>query len=356
MANFKLSGDLEAVSVIMAGGSGTRFWPLSRKDKPKQYLSLTDAEPSLIQQTARRMSELSGDSGVLVLTGEAQRHLVEEHLPGVAVLAEPCARNTAPCLGLAALEVLDQLGDLPMVCVPADHVIENESVLVDIFRQAVEYCREEDVLITVGIEPSGPETGYGYIRTSERSAKSIMQVEQFVEKPDLETAKEYVESGQYFWNAGMFVWRPSVLLAQFEKYLPDCLARLKSMQAQNVRQRSEIFASITPISIDFGVMEKAENVKVIAGTGFRWNDVGSWSAWAEVLEETGKEVCSGELVQVDCRNNLILGGKRLIACIGMEDIVIVDTEDAVLVCPKGEDQKVKEVVEVLKEKGYSRLL
>lgn len=370
-----LRKDLSAVVVIMAGGSGTRFWPLSRTTCPKQFLSLTGTERSLIQATADRVRPLTGDGGVLVVTAEHQASLVTEQLPEAAVLSEPIARNTAPCIGYAATRVLHEIGDVPMLCIPADHMVWGEEALVEIYGEALRFAATETVLVTIGIQPTRPETGYGYIERGGRLAahRGAYQVKRFVEKPDFETAREYVQSGRYFWNSGMFAWRPSVILAEIGKFMPELRAGLAEIEAVWTQSGSEestfdavqkIYRTLPAVSIDYGVMEKATAVAMFPGVGFQWSDVGSWLAWAEAeqrrIGENGN-FSDGDVILVDTEHCAVLGnrnveGRKLIAGVGLRDLIVVETDDAILICHRDSAQDVKQVVDVLRERGRTEFL
>ncbi|MCB0343725.1 MAG: mannose-1-phosphate guanylyltransferase [Bdellovibrionales bacterium] len=364
----QLSSDAAAVAVIMAGGSGTRFWPASRNSFPKQFLSLAGSDRSLIQATSDRLRPLVGADGTMVVTSRSQMQLVREHLPDVAVLAEPIARNTAPCVGYAALRVLESVGDVPMIVLPADHYIREEQGLLEVCRRGAELARRRDVLITIGIPPSSPETGYGYIQagpplTSED--RSVLSVSRFVEKPDRATAETYLASGDYFWNSGMFIWRPSVVLSAISQHLPELAKSLEKIRhcMGSGSPESEIeaeFASIGPVSIDVGVMEKAENVAMMPGTSFSWSDIGSWDAWGDLMRRSGSDeqgnVLSGDVLAIDCNNLVAVAKERLIAAVGLNDVIIVEAGDAILVCPSSRAQDVKRIVEEIKRAGRQELL
>lgn len=364
--NGNLGRELDAVAVIMAGGSGTRFWPWSRIAKPKQFLPLGGGERSLLQLTQDRVLGLTGNIETLVVTSEIQRELVAQHVPDVAVLVEPHARNTAPCLAYAAAQILERVGDVPLLCMPADHVISHAKAVSRVFAEAIELAASEQVLVTIGIVPSYPETGYGYLKSPDDDLNPrYRRVEQFVEKPNRERAEEYIISGDYFWNAGIFAWRPSVLFAALERHQPE-LFTLAQVLRQHVGKDSEntaieeFFGAVPSISIDVGVMEKADNVVMIPGADLGWSDVGSWSSWRDVARPgTGDEygnVVRGTVEMLGSRNCVVVGEERPIAVIGLENIVIVDTPDALLVCHAEESQRVKEIVERLKALGKTELL
>ncbi len=367
----KLDLHCSAVAVIMAGGSGTRFWPLSRTDRPKQFLPLAGSSRSLIQATADRITPLVSESGILVVTAAHQAGLVREQLPQAAVLSEPTAKNTAPCIGYAAIRVLHDVGDVPMICMPADHLVRQEEELRSVYRLGAELAAKSDVIVTVGIKPTHAETGYGYIHQGALRSDGAYDVRAFVEKPDRATAEGYLRSGEYLWNGGMFIWRPSVALKEIRRQLPKLAAGLdeiatvwKGGQNPNAERRiAEIYGSLESISVDFGVMEKAENVLVLSGAKFRWSDVGSWASWAEVeAERTGSDgnFLEGDVVMVDSRGCFVLGNggerKKLIAGVGLENLIIVETDDSILICSREHSQDVKKVVDILKEKDRKELL
>ncbi|MBP9838721.1 MAG: mannose-1-phosphate guanylyltransferase [Proteobacteria bacterium] len=373
-----LSKNLKAVAVIMAGGSGTRFWPLSRKKMPKQFLNLAGTNRSLIQMTADRLEILVGGKGIGVVTAASQSPMVQEQLPEVSIISEPCQRNTAACIGYAAIMSQSLVGDLPMIFVPADHMVWEEEELLALYRDAIELAAKEEVLVTIGIAPTFPETGYGYIKKGGKVSWSgkydLFKVDSFVEKPNLETAKHYLESGEYFWNSGMFVWRPSVLLAEIQRQMPALHQGL--MQIKEIFENSQIseddkfekvrvvYNSLESISIDYGVMEKAKNVRLFIGDKFRWSDVGSWSSWMDVELQTGEKkdnYINADAVfidSVDCAvlSNKYITSKKFIAGVGVKDLIIVETEDAILICHRDRAQDVKKVVDHLKNEGREELL
>ena len=367
----KSSGKPEAVVVIMAGGSGTRFWPLSRLRRPKQFLPLAGGGTTLIQATAARFGRLKRQHTVMVVTAANQSGLVAEQLPHASILAEPEPKNTAPCLAYAAQAVLDRFGDIPIVCVPADHLIEQDRLLIGVYDAALDLVAKENVLATIGIAPTSPDTGFGYIKAGGPVQQSgARKVEQFVEKPDLATAEKYVQSGDYLWNSGMFLWRPSVFLSAVKSALPDLHAIVSNFGAalSDPAKTAEIaakFKKIVPISVDHGVMERAENVVVFSGSGFTWSDVGSWDAWSEVAaaqSNSPENVVVGSGVAVESKRCLISTSSAdgapgpFVALVGVEDLMVISTPDAVLVCKRGESQQVKKVIDLLRERGKTDLL
>lgn len=366
----ELGKDLSAVAVIMAGGVGTRFWPMSRKMRPKQYLPLAEEQKSLIQATSERMLPLVGKQGVLVVTAGSQAELVREQLPDASVLIEPMGKNTAACIGFAAVHVLNTVGDVPIICLPSDHRVSNVESLLGIYQRAIKIAAAEDVLVTIGIKPTSPETAYGYIKrdvayVGKTATEGVFRVEQFVEKPNRVTAEEYVASGKYFWNSGMFIWRPTVILSALKKYLPELSAHLETIDTllKNSGSYEEVaaaYGAIEAISIDNGVLEKTDNVLMMSGDSFQWSDIGSWNAWAEIAREgrTDDEgnFAQGDALFVGARNCAVVAGKRLVAAVGVEGLIIVDTDDSLLICDADKSQDVKKLVDLLKESEYKNLL
>ena len=347
------------IPVILSGGSGTRLWPLSREAFPKQFLSLV-GEDSMLQATWARVAPLASSSPIVV-AGEDHRFMVAEQLReagchGATILLEPAARNTAPAIAVAALEAMADGNDPLLLVLPSDHVIVN----AEGFRQAVQAAAgaaEDGALITFGIVPTGPETGYGYILAE--MGEGVRRVIEFVEKPDAETAKTYVASGDYFWNSGMFMFRASVFLGELAAHQPAMLSACREALAKArrdedfVRLDKAAFASSPSDSIDYAVMEKTQAAAILP-IDVGWNDVGSWSALWEVAEQDGEgNAHHGDVLAQDCRNTLAWGDGRLLALLGLEDVVVVDTADAVLVAHKDKVQEVKGIVSALKKQGRS---
>ncbi|MBS0603275.1 MAG: mannose-1-phosphate guanylyltransferase/mannose-6-phosphate isomerase [Proteobacteria bacterium] len=349
------------VPVILSGGSGTRLWPQSREAYPKQFLPLVD-DLTLLQNTARRIDGLPGLVAPLLICNEEHRFMVAEQLRicGVqssAILLEPVGRNTAPAVALAALHACADGSDPLLLVLPADHVIQDENA----FRAAVVAAlpaAEAGRLITFGIVPTTAETGYGYIRAGGAAEGSVRSVDRFVEKPDRETAERYVTSGEYYWNSGMFLFRASVFLAELEAHAPQiftaCRAALQGAKsdADFIRVDAEAFSACPSDSIDYAIMEKTRAAAVLP-LACGWNDVGSWSAlWEVCNRDTDGNVACGDVISVDSHGCYVRAG-RLIATVGVSDLVIVDTDDAVLVAHKDRVQEVKRVVAQLKSGGRS---
>nr|WP_321269479.1 mannose-1-phosphate guanylyltransferase/mannose-6-phosphate isomerase [uncultured Tolumonas sp.] len=345
--------------IIMAGGNGSRLWPLSRVLYPKQFLVL-DGDATMLQQTVHRLASLPC-TAPMVICNEEHRFLVAEQLRKIDklsnnIILEPVGRNTAPAVALAAFSAV-QNGDDPLLLVlAADHIIKNEQA----FRQAIECAiplAEKNHLVTFGIVPQAPETGYGYIRRGEAITESSYQVAQFVEKPNLETANAYVASGEFYWNSGMFLFKASQYLSELKKFRADIYQACEQALAQTtpdlnfIRVDKEIFSGCPDDSIDYAVMEKTEAAAVVAMDA-SWNDVGSWSSLWHVSEKDSKEnVHKGDVIAVDSEKNYVYSENALVATVGVKDFVIVQTADAVLVAHRDQVQDVKKVVETIKKLG-----
>jgi mannose-1-phosphate guanylyltransferase len=353
-------------AVIMAGGSGTRFWPASRAAHPKQFLALGGANESLLQAAVRRLEPLVAPEDVLVVTSE--RHAGETRsqlpqLPAANVLAEPTGRNTAPCVGWAAAHVRRRDPDAVMAVLPADPHITDEAAYVDTLKRAID-AAASGAIVTVGVQPTRPETGYGYVQRGPAVGGGVHRVARFVEKPNRETAEEFLKSGDFFWNSGMFFFKASVVLDEMRKQLPSladfferCDAAALCGQEQEQALVQAEYATLTSISIDHGVMEKAENILMVPGD-FGWYDIGSWtSAWELAARDAQGNAVLGEAVVLDSRNCYVRGGaEKLIALIGVEDLVVVDTGDALLIMPRERAQDVRDVVAELKASRRDRYL
>ncbi len=355
-------------AILMAGGVGTRFWPRSRRKSPKQVLNILDKD-TMIQSTYKRLADLVEDEKILVVTNHEQKDIIAEQLPQLppsSFILEPEGRNTAPCIGLAAINVAVNDPDAVMVVLPADHLIANVKEFQRVIRLATEFAYQHDGLVTLGITPYEPATGYGYIQAGEdiyqSNGYSVHKVKTFAEKPNLDTARRFLESGDFYWNSGMFIWKTSTILNELNDKLPDIYEPLMEAKArlgteeyqENVK---EMYRSIRSISIDFGVMQQAEDVYVIP-TDMGWNDVGSWETVYDISEKD-KNQNAGEykqLINIDSRKNYIYSPNKAVAMVGLENIIVVDTGDALLVCKKSAAQDVKEAVEDLKKRGLDQLL
>lgn len=359
---------MKTTAVIMAGGKGERFWPRSRSGLPKQFLSLTDDGKTMTQLTAERHLPIVAYEDMFVVTNRDYVELVREQLPEIPpenILAEPMAKNTAPAIGFAAAIISKKYEDAIMLVLASDHLIKNTTLYLDTMSQAVEVATEGENLVTIGITPSYPETGYGYINFGRDMAGSknrgVYGVKRFVEKPNLDTAKEYLTSGEYLWNSGMFVWKISTILDRFQELLPDTykgLMKIKNAFGTDAFEDTlgQCFSKFKSESVDYGIMERATHIYTIPGN-FGWDDVGSWLA-LERINETNEygNVVRGDVVTIDTHRSIITSGKRLVAAIGLEDLIIVDTDDALLVCAKDHTQDVKKVIENLKICNRNELL
>jgi mannose-1-phosphate guanylyltransferase len=348
--------------VIMAGGSGTRFWPLSRKARPKQFLPLASKLP-LITDTALRLKGLASVKDTFVVCGplhaKAASKLVKG-LPKKNLLVEPVARNTAPAIALAAVHVAARDPQGTLVVLPSDHHVADVPGFKKTLAEAARIAQGGHI-VTLGIKPHRPETGYGYIQVGEGLVGGGSKVAAFKEKPDVVTAASYLESGQYLWNAGIFVFRADVILDAFAQHMPEMQKGLDALrQAAGKRTYAgvlkRVFPKLPSISIDYGVMEKAPNIAVLPGD-FGWSDVGSFAAIPEVrpADEHGN-VVSGEAVVVDSTGCVVLADKRPVAVVGLTDVVVVDAGDAILVVPKDKSQDVRKVVEALKARKREKFL
>lgn len=354
---------MKVTAVIMAGGRGERFWPKSRNNRPKQFLSLTSDGETMIQKTVKRLSPLVEAEDIFIVTNAAYTELVKEQLPDVPaenILAEPCARNTAPCIAFAAAVIGRKYDDAVMLVLPSDHLIGYENIYIKTLKKAVSVAENGKNLVTIGITPTYPETGYGYINFGKECGDAY-EVEKFVEKPDLPTAKKYLASGKYLWNSGMFVWKISSIMADLKAFMPEIYEgalRIGESFGSDEFEETLVkeFAAFTSESIDFGIMEKASDIYTLPGS-FGWDDVGSWLAVERINEtDDNKNFTEGDVITVDAERTTICGGKRLIAAIGTSDIIIVDTDDVLLVCSKNNTQDVKKVISQLKEQGRNELV
>ena len=353
-------------ALIMAGGVGTRLWPLSRRNRPKQSLRLI-GERTMFEHAVDRLVPLFQPEQIFVVTGAEHVEALAAQAPELEpenFIVEPEGRGTAPCIGLGAIHLRRHDSEAIMAVLTADHFIADTAR----FRQALAAAAqvaEEGHLVTLGITPSSPSSGYGYIKQGENLGTTggfpVFRVERFTEKPSPETALRMVESGEYSWNSGMFIWRVDRILEEFRRQMPEFYVQLAEVEATLGTFGYEptlrrVWPQVTRQMIDYGVMEGAEDVAVIP-VDIGWSDVGSWASLLELLPADGEEnIVVGPHVGIDTRDTLIFGGERLVATIGLEGMVIVDTEDALLVCPREREQDVREIVSRLKENGRSEWL
>lgn len=353
---------MNVYGVIMAGGGGTRFWPLSRNKNPKQLLNLSGKDV-MINETAKRLKAVCGNSDIYAVTGSSHAEktieLTKGEIPEQNVLIEPCARNTSACIGYAAVKILATRGDGVMVVTPSDAYIKDEKEYARVLKLAAEVAEKGENIVTLGIKPTFPATGYGYINYV--GGGEVKDVLRFVEKPSEEVAKEYLREGGYVWNSGVFVFTASLIMEKFKTYLPEAYEKLMLLYAaikrgEEEKEKAEIYPAIPAVSIDYGIMEKSDGVKVIPSE-FGWSDVGSWDMM-DVLnpkDENGN-VIVGQAVTVDCKDCVIYSDKRIITAADVEGLVIVETADAIMVCRKDRAQDVKKIVDILKNEGKGNLV
>ncbi len=358
--------------VIMAGGGGTRFWPLSRKEEPKQLLNLSGKEV-MVNETIDRISHCIAMEDIFIVTNQVQamkmKEVTKERLLENHILSEPDARNTTACIGYAAMEIVKKYGDGVMCVLPADHFIKDLPAYKKVMDAAIDLANQTDQLITIGIKPTYPAVGYGYIKTNKASKSRIEGhlesnyyiVEEFAEKPDVYRAKEYLNSGEYLWNSGMFVWKASVILKQIEDLLPDVYSILAQIgDSMNTKEEQatieNLYRTIPKISIDYGIMERAKNVLMMEAE-FGWNDVGSLDMLALMkdADENGN-VLYGEQINLDTKDCICYASNQLIATVGVSDLIIIQTKDAVFVCDKNRAQDVKLIVDELSARGKDAYL
>lgn len=349
-------------TVIMAGGSGTRFWPLSRSSRPKQFLPLTTQLP-IIAETMKRMSGLSTPAHTSVVCGSKHAALVKKSLPSLPkqnIVVEPEARNTAPAIALACVHVAAQNPKGIIVVLPSDQHIADVKAFKASIIEAVRVAREGHI-VTLGIQPSRPDTGYGYIRVGAQLSGDAKKVAAFVEKPNRETAEGYLASGDYLWNAGIFIFRADVMLEALRTHIPEIAKPLAAIsKAWGTRTLATVlakeFKKIPATSIDYGVAEKASNIAVVPSS-CGWSDVGSFNALPDVRKLDGQgNVSEGDALLIDTSGSVVLAQNKLIAVVGMKDVVVVDAGDAFLVLPKDKSQDVRKIVEALKAKKRLALL
>lgn len=356
-------------AVIMAGGKGTRFWPRSRNHLPKHLLDII-SDRTIIQETVDRISSLFPPEKIFIVTGAAHAEELIRQLPRIPkknILIEPVGRNTAPCIGVAAAAIRKIAGDPVMVVLPSDHRIGDEATFLHLLRAAAEAAAGGKRLVTIGIRPTRPDTGFGYIERGDlclhAEGEGVFAVQSIREKPNREQAEALVAQGDFYWNSGMFIWKTSTILNAIETYLPDIHEGLQEIAAALYTPSQDevierVYNGFRSISIDYGVMEKAGNTFLIPGD-FGWSDVGSWDALWEVSpkDDAGNAVRGGErFIGIDAKNALIYSPKKLVALVGLEDVIIVETDDALLVCRRGASQDVKKVVDLLEAKGQTELL
>lgn len=358
---------MKVYGVIMAGGGGTRFWPLSRSKMPKQLLNLSGKE-SMVNEAIDRLSYVADKDNIFIVTNcdqeETMSQVTKERIRPENILSEPSARNTAACIGYAAMEILKKHGDGIMVVTPSDHYISDQASFTRILNTAISTADQKDKLVTIGITPTFPATGFGYIRFCKEGEEDVKAVMEFREKPDEETAKEYIATGSYAWNSGMFIWKASVILKAFEQYIPDIYEDLETIGASmNTEKEKEVIGQVYPdirkISVDYAIMEPSAakgDVYVVPGE-FGWNDVGSWDMM-DILNDTdsNNNVMVGDTIAINTTNSVLYSSGRLVSAVGVDNLVVVETPDAIMVCDKRKAQDVRQIVDALQAAGRKELL
>ena len=356
-------------AVIMAGGRGTRFWPRSREKKPKHLLDII-SEKTIIQETVCRIKTLITPDNILVVTGKKHARALMKQLPEIPsrnIIIEPEGKNTAACIGLAALHIQKMVSDDIMIVLPSDHAIADSRKFLEVLKAAANVAGQDDGLVTIGIKPSSIQTGFGYIEQAESfqhiAKEEVFRVKSIREKPDFQQAEQFVQSGNFYWNSGMFIWKASTILKEIAHWLPDLYAGLMKINEalgtpDEMAVVHRVYRKLASISIDYGVMEKADNVFMLRGD-FGWSDVGSWDALWEISakDNNGNVLTSGSHVIIEgTEGSLVYSPQKLVALVGVKDLIIVETKDALLICKKGCSQNVKKVVDTLEEKKLKKYL
>lgn len=345
----------------MAGGIGSRFWPMSTSKIPKQFLDVLGNGETLLQQAFRRLSKICPPSQILIVTNTDYKDICKKQLPNIKeqnILCEPARRNTAPCIAYASFKIQHENRDANIIVAPSDHLVTNEDEFERIVKECLEVSAQKDYLITLGIKPSRPETGYGYIQFSEKCCKeneTLRKVKTFTEKPNLEIAQQFLDSGDFLWNSGMFIWSVSSIVLSIEKLLPEMYeVFLEGKELYNTDDEidfiNRVFPTCKNISIDYGIMEKSKNVFVYP-SDFGWSDLGTWGSLENHIEadEFNNTLISKQVLLYDSENNIVKLPKEKVAVIqGMDGYIIVDTKEALLICKKEEEQKIKQFVADIK--------
>lgn len=352
---------------IMAGGIGSRFWPMSRTNFPKQFLDILGTGKTLIQQTFDRYKQLVPEENIYIVTSQEYVNLVAQQLPTLPfenIVAEPSRKNTAPCIAYIAFKLLQKDPDALMMAAPADHLVLDTTGFIETARKALNFVDHINALVTIGIKPTYPNTGYGYIQhDSPEAAPDVHKVKTFTEKPNLELAKTFLASGDFLWNAGIFTWKVKNIINAFEKFLPEMYEVFHTEKAAfNTTAEPEAIEKIYPlctnISIDFGIMEKADNVYVIPAS-FEWSDLGTWnSAWENMEKDYFQNAVVGNYVMiVDAKNTMVhVPDNKLVLLQGLENYIVVDTKDVLMICQKDKEQEIKDYVAEIKRNKGDRFL
>lgn len=347
-------------AVIMAGGIGSRFWPVSRQHTPKQFIDILGVGKTLIQLTYERFAKICPAENVFIVTNEAYRDTVRRQIPGIAedqILCEPIMRNTAPCIAFACYKIARQNPDAVTVVAPSDHLILKEDLFADSIEKALNTASEADVLLTLGIVPSRPDTGYGYVQYTENKLNDYFhKVKTFTEKPNLELAQTFIRSGDFLWNAGIFIWNVKAIIAAFQRFLPEMHEIFhEGAPYFNTTKESHFirtaYAQCTNISIDYAIMERADNVYVMPGN-FGWSDLGTWGSLHSVKEKDDRNnAVTGNHVKLYDTSDCIVHvpQKKVVILQGMENYIVVDTGDVLLICKKSAEQQIKQIAADVKQ-------
>jgi len=355
---------MELYAVIMAGGVGSRFWPRSKEKKPKQLIRIV-GENTMIQDTVKRLEGLVANDHIFIITNKIQKLRVKEQLPQIPVeniVDEPFGKNTAACIGLAAVIIKNKNKNAVMITLPADHLIKDDEEFRKCLSKAVEFADKSKGLVTIGITPTRPETGYGYIQFDETEVgDNIFKVLTFAEKPNIETAQQFLQAGDFLWNSGIFIWRVDTILNEMKKYLPDLSEGLDKIYevvgtSEFERQVVYVYGQLKSISIDYGVMEKSDKV-FLTKADFYWNDVGNWEAVYEISDKDDEgNVVIGDVYTEKTFGSYIFSPRKFTAAIGVENLIIINTNESLLICHRNNAQDVRQVVDYLKMNKRNELV
>ncbi|MDD4646192.1 MAG: mannose-1-phosphate guanylyltransferase [Bacteroidales bacterium] len=356
--------------IIMAGGIGSRFWPYSRTKKPKQFLDILGTGQTLLQRAIERYRKICPIENIFIVSNEEYGSLILEQIPDIKpdqVLLEPLRRNTAPCIAYANQRIAMINPDAVVIVAPSDHLIADEEEFSRVVREGIDFVKSRDALLTLGIMPSRPETGYGYIQVSGQhninDIKGLGHVKTFTEKPNLDLAKIFVESGDFFWNSGIFIWTLDSITRAFEKYLPDIQSLFSDGAelygtAEEAPFISHVYEACNKISIDYGIMEKADNVFVLC-SDFGWSDLGTWGSLYDHLphDESENGLGSGQAITFGSNRNVIHTSKNKLTVVqGLDDYIIVDTDDVLMICRKQDEQQIRQIVDEVKSRGGEKFI
>ena len=355
---------MELFVVIMAGGVGSRFWPRSKQEKPKQLIRIF-GENTMIQDTVNRVEGLVEPENILIITNQVQKEQILKQLPQLKkenIIAEPFGKNTAACIGLASILIHNKNKDAVTIILPADHLIQNKREFHKVLKKAAKFAYKSDGLVTIGIQPTRPETGYGYIQISDEEVeKGIYKIQTFAEKPNLLTAKRFLKSGDFVWNSGMFIWKTETILQEIKTYLPELYEGLLNLEKAIGTKSFEkvltkVYGQLVSISIDYGIMEKSQKVFLTKGN-FSWSDVGSWEEVYQLSKKNKNNNAEiGDVYTEDTSGSYVFSPKKFTAVVGLENIIVINTDDALLICNRDSAQDVKHIVEYLKMENRDELI